>query len=596
MNSSQPPATPSGCGFLLRPTGTEDVFTPERFTDEQRMFAKTAEDFMNQEVFPIVDRLERQEEGLMRAVLEKSGELGFLMIDVPEEYGGLDLDKTTSMLVSERLATYASFSVSQGGHIGIGMLPLVFFGTEEQKQRYLPRLASGELIAAYALTEPGSGSDALGASSTAVLEQDAEGNDVYRLNGTKMWITNAGFADLFTVFAKVDGTKFTAFLVERDTPGVSFGAEEHKMGLKGSSTRALVLEDVRVPADNVLGDIGRGHKIAFNVLNVGRFKLGVGALGNAKRTLRIAAEYALQRRQFKAPIASFGAIQEKLADMAIRLYALEAMSYRVAGYMDATIDALGERAHEQDAVMRSIEEFAIEDSIMKVYGSEAVSFVADEAVQIHGGYGYSAEYEVERTYRDARINRIFEGTNEINRMLIPGMLLKRTMKGQLALFKVMQRAEEVAGGATPSVGTTDGPLHAAMEATECAKLLTVDLANKAIQRFMADFKDQQEVMMALADMVIATYSADSTLARVQQRLAEVGPSPVHVQMAVVLAEEAHAEVLGLARRIAPSLASPDDVDALHDRIDAFARRRRTDTVAAKRSIAGVLLEQPRWPY
>lgn len=586
---------PRGCGFLLHRTATETIFVPEGFTDEQRMFAKTAEDFMNQEVLPIVDRLERQEEGLMRATLQKSGELGFLMIDVPEEYGGLDLDKTTSMLVSERLATYASFSVSQGGHIGIGMLPLVFFGTHEQKERYLPRLASGELLAAYALTEPGSGSDALGATSTAVLETNAAGNEVYRLNGTKMWITNAGFADLFTVFAKVDGTKFTAFLVERDTPGVSFGAEEHKMGLKGSSTRMLVLEDVVVPAQNVLGEIGRGHKIAFNVLNVGRFKLGVGALGNAKRTLRIATEYALERKQFKAPIASFGAIQEKLATMALRLYALESMSYRVAGYMDTTIEALDPSADDyQDAVMRSIEEFAIEDSIMKVFGSEAVSYVADEAVQIHGGYGYSAEYEVERTYRDVRINRIFEGTNEINRMLIPGMLLKRTMKGQLALFEVMQRAEALASG--DARVEADGPLASAIAAVESAKLLTVDLANQSIQRYMADFKDQQELMLALADMIIATYAADSAVTRVAQRIATDGSSALHISMATLLAEDAHAEVLELARRIAPSLAKDEKLEALFDRIDAFSQRRRTDAIQAKRAIAALLLEQPRWPF
>ena len=375
MNAEPGQDAPRGCSFLFNPVGSEKIFTPDEFTEEQRMFAQTAEDFIEREVLPDVERLEEQEPGLMVEKLKRAGEMGLLMIDVPEAYGGLELDKTTSMLCSEKLAKYGAFSVAHGAHTGIGGLPLVYFGNAEQKERYLPRMATGELLAGYALTEPGSGSDALGAKTSAVLCERGE-ERFYKLNGTKMWITNAGFADLFTVFAKVDGEKFTAFLVEASYEGVSTGAEERKMGIKGSSTRMLILDDVMVPEANVLGEIGRGHKIAFNILNIGRFKLGVGVLGGAKRTLEIATRYALERRQFKRPIASFGAIRQKLADMTVATYALESMCYRVAGYMDRAIGALDSGAPDYaSAAMQAIEEFAIEDSIMKVFGSEAAGFV-----------------------------------------------------------------------------------------------------------------------------------------------------------------------------------------------------------------------------
>jgi alkylation response protein AidB-like acyl-CoA dehydrogenase len=416
------------------------------------------------------------------------------------------------------------------------------------------------------------------------------------LNGTKMWITNAGFADLFTVFAKVDGEKFTAFLVEAGYPGVSTGAEEHKMGLKGSSTRVLNLDGVFVPATNVLGAIGRGHKIAFNILNFGRFKLGVGTVGGSKRTLRIAVEYALERKQFKQPIASFGAIQQKIADMAIQLYALEAMSYRVAGYMDTTIDALDKQAPSYAAdMMAAIEEFAVEDSIMKVVGSETADFIADEAVQIHGGYGYSAEYEVERTYRDSRINRIFEGTNEINRMLIPGMILKRTMKGELPLFEVIARAEAVLkqDWEAPPESNPAGLAHEFFVA-ERSKLLSVYLANLAIQRHMADFKDQQEIMLALADMLMLVYGMDSTLARVQQRADAGDATAVHFAIARAYTADAHSKLVGIAERLAPSLTEPEKLDRRYEGIAKFTVRPRVDLIGAKRVVAAFMLEQPRW--
>ncbi len=586
---------PRACSFLLNPIGSEHIFTPEHFTDEQRMFAQTVEDFMNREILPDAERLERQEEGLMEAKLKKAGEVGLLMIDVPEAYGGLGLDKTTSMLCTEKLATYGGFSVSHGAHTGIGALPLIFFGNHEQKERYLPSLATGELLAAYALTEPGSGSDALGAKTTAVLEEK-DGERFYRLNGTKMWITNAGFADLFTVFAKVDGDKFTAFLVESKYAGVSTGAEEHKMGIKGSSTRMLILEDVMVPEANVLGQIGRGHKIAFNILNFGRFKLGVGVLGSAKRSIGIATRYALERKQFKQPIANFGAIRQKLADMAIQTYALESMCYRVAGYMDQMIDSLDSSSPDYTKqVMNAIEEFAIEDSIMKVFGSEALSFVIDEALQIHGGYGYSQEYEVERCYRDARINRIFEGTNEINRMLIPGMVLKLTMKGELPLFEVIAKAEAVTGADRVEAPAPD-PTGLEYEKFLCnhGKLLAVYVANVAIQKFMATFKDEQEIMLAIADMLILTYGIDSTVARVSQLAAAGEATPIHLAIAQSFTAESYRKIVDIAFGLAPSLAAGDELSGLQANLEKLTHRPAVNLIAAKRTIATHVVENPDW--
>ena len=589
------PSLPRGCSFLLNPIGSERIFTPEQFTEDQRLFARTAQDFMEKDVLPDAERLEAQEEGLMVAKLKKAGEVGLLMIDVPEEYGGLGLDKTTSMLCSERMASYGGFSVSHGAHIGIGSLPLTYFGNASQKEQYLPRLATGELLAAYALTEPGSGSDALGAKTTAVREE-VDGKGFYRLNGTKMWITNAGFADLFTVFAKVDGDKFTAFLVEATYDGVSTGAEEHKMGIKGSSTRMLILEDVMVPEENVLGEIGRGHKIAFNILNIGRFKLGVGVLGSAKRGIDIATKYALERKQFQTPIAEFGAIRQKLADMTIQTYALESMCYRVAGYMDNSIDALDSSSESYPKqVTEAIEEFAIEDAIMKVFGSEAASFVADEAVQIHGGYGYSREYEVERTYRDARINRIFEGTNEINRMLIPGTILKRTMKGQLPLFEVIARADAAIAADKEKAPAAGSPgLEHEKFLCKMGKLMTTFVANTAIQKFMATFADEQEVMLKLADMLIYTYAVDCTVARVSQ-LQEAGEAtPVHLAIAQTFTAESYAKIVSIAENLAPSVATGDALDALFAKLDKFTYRPANDGIACKRTIADHVVENPVW--
>ncbi|MGM0559416.1 MAG: acyl-CoA dehydrogenase family protein [Myxococcota bacterium] len=592
---------PKGCSFLINEVGVEDIQTPEKFTEDQQMFAKTAEDFMEKEVFPYVDQLEDKDFDKMVEIMKKAASLGLLMIDIPEAYGGLQVDKTTSMIVSERVSKYAGFAATYGAQTTIGMLPTLYFGTEEQKQEWLPKLGSGEAFAAYALTEPGSGSDALAAKTRAELTEDGEH---YILNGTKMWITNAGFADLYTVFGQVDGDKFTAFLVEADRDGVSTGAEEHKMGQHGSSTRQVTLEDVRVPASNVLGEIGKGHKIAFNILNIGRFKLGVGSLGGAKRGLSIAASYANEREQFGQPISNFGAIRSKLARMATKCYALEAMSYRVAGYMDRKLETLDADAGDYpEQAMKAIEEFAVEDSIMKVFGSEVGEYVADEAVQIHGGYGYSSEYEVERMYRDVRISRIYEGTNEINRMLIPGMILKRTMKGQLNLFEMIQQVEaslsEPKKPTPPGLGD-DPKLSFETFMTQQAKKLVVYTANQAIQKHMADLKEQQEILVDLADMIIHLYAMDSTVTRTLQMIEANGlDSSLLARDATRLqATNSFNEIRGLAEKLLTHLAI-DDSDKLNTHLEALERltfRPQVDTIGLERSIAAIVVDRERYPF
>jgi alkylation response protein AidB-like acyl-CoA dehydrogenase len=443
--SARLPGVARGGAFLVEPLGSRDVFMTAKFADEQLAYATVAETFVTNEVLPYLDAIEAREEGVMPRLLKRAGELGLLMIDVPEQDGGLGLDKATSMLVSERAAKVASFSVSWGAHTGIGTLPLVYYGTAEQKARYLPKLASGDMLAAYALTEPGSGSDATAARTTAVLSPDGT---CYLLSGVKQFITNAGFADLFTVFAKIDGDKFSAFLVERAFSGVSTGPEEQKLGIKGSSTRQLILQDARVPVDNLLGEPGRGHKIAFNILNVGRFKLGCGAVGAARECLESAIRYASERTQFGRPIAEFGAIQAKLADMATRIFVADAMSYRTAGLMDDATRTLDPGAADyQRQLVEILEEYTIECSIIKVFGAECLDFVADESLQVLGGYGFIKDYPIERHYRDSRINRIFEGTNEINRLIIPATLLKRVAKGALPYPEFIERVQgEIAHG------------------------------------------------------------------------------------------------------------------------------------------------------
>ncbi|MEC9491807.1 acyl-CoA dehydrogenase family protein [Flexistipes sp.] len=499
-----------GGEYLIKKTDADDVFTPEDFNDEQKQIAETTEQFVMNEIVPHIEEIDNQNFDIVIEGMKKCGELGLLMIDAPEEYGGLELDKATSMLVAEKLAPGGSFLVAYAAHTGIGMLPLIYYGTKEQKEKYLEKLMTGEMLAAYCLTEPGSGSDALGAKASSVLSDDGK---YYLLNGTKQWITNAGFADLFTVFAKVDKEHFTAFLVERDFEGISFGAEEKKMGIKGSSTRQVNFDNAKVPVENVLGEIGKGHKIAFNVLNVGRFKLAAATTGACKDALGEAVRYANERKQFGTEISNFGAIKEKLARMTAETFASESLVYRLAGLLDdrlAHIDKDVENYYEE--YQKAIEEYAVECGISKVFCSEVLAYVVDETVQIFGGYGYSQEYPAERFYRDERINRIFEGTNEINRLLTPGILLKKTMKGELPLQKEAMKAMESL--MTPSFDEPEEGLFAKeLKILEDLKTVFLVTAGAAVQKHMEKMKNEQEILMALADVAIGIFAIESTVLR-----------------------------------------------------------------------------------
>lgn len=497
--------------FLVEDTDPQDVFTPEDFSEEQRMFAQTAEDFLHNEVLAALDRTEAQEEGAMVGLLKKAGKLGLLMIDVPEKYNGLGLDKATSMLVAEVVSKGGAFATSFGAQVGIGTLPIVYFGTEEQKQKYLPGLATGETISCYCLTEVGSGSDALAARARAELSEDGK---YYILNGEKTFISNGGFADLYIVFAKIDGDKFSCFLVEKDM-GITFGAEEKKMGIKGSSTVQVYMENTKVPVENLLGEIGKGHKIAFNILNVGRFKLGVGCLGGAKLAFDSAMEYANSRQQFGKPISSFGMIKNKFAEMAAQIYAVDATSYRTAGLLDAVLEPIDKDDPEfAIKTMAGVEEYATECSILKIKGSEVLDMVVDEVVQIHGGYGYLADYPAERYYRDARVARIYEGTNEINRMLTPGMLLKRALKGDLPLLAAAKKLqEELLEVPSFDDDGSDGPLVTEKTLIDNAKKVSVLMLGLAAQKFGEKLHDEQGVLGNIADIMIETYAMESAYLR-----------------------------------------------------------------------------------
>ncbi|MFN3179127.1 MAG: acyl-CoA dehydrogenase family protein [Thermus sp.] len=564
-----------GGGWLLE--APERLYTPEDFDESVKEIARTTRTFVEKEVLPLLERMEHGELELNVPLMRKAGELGLLGIDVPEEYGGLDLPKVISTVVAEELSGSGGFSVTYGAHTSIGTLPLVYFGTEEQKQKYLPKLASGEWIAAYCLTEPGSGSDALSAKTRATLSEDGRH---YILNGVKQWISNAGFAHLFTVFAKVDGEHFTAFLVERDTPGLSFGPEEKKMGIKASSTRQVVLEDAKVPVENVLGEIGKGHKIAFNVLNVGRYKLGAGAVGGAKRALELSARYAKERHQFGRPIGSFGLIQAKLGEMASRIYAAESAVYRTVGLIDEAL--LGRKGAE--AVMAGIEEYAVEASIIKVLGSEVLDYVVDEGVQIHGGYGYSQEYPIERAYRDARINRIFEGTNEINRLLIPGMLLRRALKGQLPLFQAAMRLQKEL--LEPSFEEPED-----LEAHQVAglKKLALMVAGLAAQKYGEKVEEEQEVLGAVADILIDAYAAESALLRAR-RLGGVALAMARLYLLQAL-DRAQASALS----VLPRLVEGDEARVVYSAARRLTKHEPVDLVALRREVAGAVLDAEGYP-
>jgi alkylation response protein AidB-like acyl-CoA dehydrogenase len=573
-----------GGAFLCEPAGP--VFTREMLTREQLEMMGTVEAFSRNEVEPCATQIERKEPGVLVGLLKRAGELGFLMADVPEAYGGMGADTVTSMLITESLRRLGSFSVTVGAHTGIGTLPIVFYGNEDQKRRYLPRLATGEWVAAYALTEAGSGSDALAAKTRAVRE-----GGEYRLSGVKQWITNGAFADLFTVFAQVDGVKFTAFLVERTMPGVSVGPEEHKMGIRGSSTCELILEDARVPAENLLGEIGRGHKIAFNILNVGRLKLGIGTVGASRSALELAARYAATRRQFGKAIGEFGLVRQKLGRMAARIYAGESMGYRTAGLIDA---AMAEAGHDADKA-RVLEEFAVEASILKIYGSECLDFAADEAVQIHGGYGFTEEFGVERMARDSRINRIFEGTNEINRLIIPGLLLKRAMKGELGLLAFVDQVRRDLAEGNP-VPPAEGPLARAKHAVDVMRRVFAVVAAAAVGKHGPAIGEHQEVVGALADMAIAVYALDSATARAEQsRVAGHDASALQAAMTRVLAHDLHEEVMDTARLLAAALAEGEELAELFRTIHRFPERVPMNVFALVDEIAAACLAAGGYP-
>ncbi|MED4129105.1 acyl-CoA dehydrogenase family protein [Shouchella miscanthi] len=582
-----------GGSFLLEDIDASHYFAPEDFTEEQLMIARTTEDFIEKDVKPYVDAIENHEFQHTTRLLKKAGELGLLGADVPEEYGGIGLDKISSSLISERFSRVGAFGLSHGAHVGIGTLPIVFFGSHEQKKKYLPALATGEKFAAYALTEPSSGSDALGAKTTAVLNE--EGTH-YVLNGEKQWITNSAFADVFVVYAKIDGEKFTAFIVEKEFNGVSTGPEEKKMGIKGSSTRTLVLEDANVPVENVLGEIGRGHIIAFNILNIGRYKLGVGCIGGAKVALELAATYATERKQFKTPIASFRLIQEKLASMATEIFASESAIYRTGGLIEDRFASLSEEEQKDGrAVANAIAEYAIECSLNKFDGSETLDFVADEAVQIHGGYGFMAEYQVERIYRDSRINRIFEGTNEINRMLVPGTLLRKAMKGELPfLEKATALQEELMMLMPQEVG--DEPLEQEKYLLGMAKKIFLMIAGTGAQKYGPELDKEQEILAVVADIVNDIYSLESVILRTEKAIqkSSVDAQNQKLLMTQVFAQEAINRIEANAKKALVHVEEGDTLRTMLSMLKKLTRHTPINVVGKKREIAKSVIAEKKF--
>jgi alkylation response protein AidB-like acyl-CoA dehydrogenase len=576
-----------GGEWLIVESDPATVMTRERITDEHRMIEQSAAEFMHGEVLPGLERLEQKDWALNRELLRKCGALGLLGTNVPEAYGGVDLDKVATLVVSEQVAVNASFAATFGAQANLTILPIVMFGTDAQKAKYLPALVAGELAGAYCLSESGSGSDALGAKARATRQPDGS----FVLSGEKMWITNGGFADVFIVFAKVDGEHFTAFIVERGWPGVSSGKEEHKMGLHGSSTTPVILQDVPVPADAVLGEIGKGHKVAFNVLNFGRFKLGAMTSGGAKGALGAAARYAVTRKQFGVSIATFGAIRHKLGEMTAREYALESLMYRTAGLVDQAVAAAG---GTPAAMLLALEEFAIEASIAKVYGSEAVDYIVDESVQIHGGNGYVADYPVERHYRDARVNRIFEGTNEINRLLIPGMLIKKALKGDLPLMAAAKALQDEILGPAAAPGASDRVLAAELLAVAAFKKVALFVAGTAMQRHGDALQHEQEVLSYLADIVIDAYAAESAVLRAAA--ASGGDAALHVAVATVVTHEAFGRI-ELAARAA--LAGLVEGDTLRTSLSALKRLLKlvpANLVTLRRMLADAAVAKGGYPF
>ncbi|MET3576376.1 acyl-CoA dehydrogenase family protein [Bhargavaea ullalensis] len=582
-----------GGAFLIEDLDPQSVFTPEDFTDEHKMIAKTTEDYVKNEVVPVIENLENHEFDHSVRLLKKAGELGLLGADIPEAYDGFALDKISSALITEKMAVAGGFSITHGAHVGIGTLPIVLFGNENQKKQYLPSSVTAEKIFAYALTEPGSGSDALGAKTTAKLN---EAGTHYILNGEKQWITNAGFADVFVVYAKIDGEQFSAFIVEKAFPGVSVGAEEKKMGIKSSSTRTLILEDAEVPVENLLGEAGRGHVIAFNILNIGRYKLGVGGVGGGKRALELAIKYTNERQQFKRTIASFNLTKEKIATLAAKLYATESLIYRTVGYFDDRMGRLSEEEQNDGRkIAQAIAEYAIECSINKVVGSETLDNIVDEAVQLHGGYGYMQEYEVERAYRDSRINRIFEGTNEINRLLVPGTFMKKALKGELPLLQKAQSLQEELLMMMPEE-PGDEALAQEKMLVKNAKKIGLLAAGMAAQRFGTKLEEEQEVLVNIANIANDVFAMESSLLRSEKAVARDGEEKAQQKILYteIFCQEAMERIEKEAKEILVASVGGDDQRMMLSALRKLTRYTPKNLIPKKREAAGKLNEAKKY--
>ena len=587
----------AGGEFLITDAAPEEVFTPEDFTDEHKMILETAKGFIEKEIQPIVDKLEEKDHDLVLSLLAKAGELGLLGTDVPEEYGGLGLDKVSTTLVAEAMGTAASFGVVYGAHTGIGSLPIVYFGNDAQKEKYLPKLASGEWCGAYCLTEPGAGTDALNAKTKAVLSEDGK---YYILNGEKMFITNAGWASSFIVYAKVNGEQFTGFIVEKDFPGVSTGKEEKKMGMHGSSTRPVILEDAQVPVENVLYEVGKGHKIAFNILDIGRWKLGASAVGGCKACITEAVKYANGRLQFKVPISKFGMIKTKLANMAIKTYMSDSMMYRLAGMFDNRLGLLDKEAKKSGAEnAKAIEEYAAECSITKVYGSEALDYCVDEYVQILGGYGFCAEYPAERYYRDSRINRIWEGTNEINRILVPGTMLRRALQGRLNLLPAAQAiAGELMTYSPLSVQLADTPLALQEHMVRMSKKIALMVAGVGAQKFGPNLAKEQEVLAKISEIIIEIFAMESGLLRTRKIIARDGEEKAkhQIEAVKVYVDEMIPQIELWAKQLVAYVEEGDMLRTQFAGIKKLARYQPIDSIRLKQSVAARIIDLEAYPF
>lgn len=586
-----------GGEFLLKSISPQEIFTPEDFTEEQKLMANAAAEFIAGEVLPLVEDIEAQKEGVLPGLVKKAGKLGFLSCEIPEKYGGQNLDKVSVILITEKLSQGGGgFMVAYSVHTSIGSFPIIFFGNPEQKRKYLPKIATGEIITAYALTEPEAGSDALNAKTTATLSPDGK---FYILNGQKQFISNSGFADLFITFAKVDGNKFTSFIVERNFDGVSLDEEEKKMGMKGSSTRSLIFSDAKVPLENVLGEIGKGHIVAFNTLNIGRFKLGGGCLGSSKIAFQDAVSYAKKRIQFQKPICEFGLIKHKIAEIAIRIFTMESMIYRTAAMMDKILQKIDPDADDMGLqIAKGIEEYAIEGSINKVYSSEVLDYIVDEVLQIHGGYGYIQDYSVERYYRDSRINRIWEGTNEINRLIIMDMLIKKAMKNYLPILNEAEKIEKEIFGLKPRIEIDDETLALQREMVEMAKKITLLISGLAFKKYLTKLSEQQEILGSISDMIIEIFAMESALLRAMKSMKNFGDERAKIQnkMVKVYVDDTFARIEGYARGILSAISEGDTLRTYLSILKKLTRFLPINTITLRREIADYVTRIGRYPF